>query len=85
MWERDASLGERSSQAWEGEATKGDLGTINAALRGVMKTLKEWSSVQFGSIRKELERLRALLAEQQANGNDDQAVKDTIRTMNEML
>ena len=85
MWERDASLGERISQAWEGEATKGDLGTINAALRGVMKTLKEWSSVQFGSIRKELERLRALLAEQQANGNDDQAVKDTIRTMNEML
>ena len=50
-----------------------------------MKTLKEWSSVQFGSIGKELERLRALLAEQQANGNDDQAVKDTIRTMNEML
>jgi len=85
MWERDASLGERISQAWEGEGSKGDLGTISSALRGVMKALKEWSSVQFGSVRKELERLRALLAEQQANGNDDLAVKNTIRTMNELL
>ena len=85
MWERDASLGERISQAWEGEGSKGDLGTISSALRGVMKALKEWSSVQFGSVRKELERLRALLAELQANGNDDLAVKNTIRTMNELL
>jgi hypothetical protein len=39
----------------------------------------------FGSVRKEFERLRELLAEQQADGTDEAAIKDTIRNMNGIL
>jgi predicted methyltransferase MtxX (methanogen marker protein 4) len=39
----------------------------------------------FSSVRKEIERLRELLAEQQADGTDEAAIKDTIRNTNEIL
>uniref|UniRef100_K3Z045 CCHC-type domain-containing protein n=1 Tax=Setaria italica TaxID=4555 RepID=K3Z045_SETIT len=52
-------------QAWEQEHTRGDLGTINTALRGVIKSLKQWSLEHFGSVRKVLEQLRVQLGELQ--------------------
>jgi hypothetical protein len=47
--------------------------------------LKQWSQEHFGSVRKDLENLRAQLADLQASNVDSSAIKDTIRNMNEML
>ncbi|RLM64702.1 hypothetical protein C2845_PM16G05960 [Panicum miliaceum] len=67
MWEREDSLGERIEQAWGQENTKGDLGIIHHALKNTLQSLKQWSMAHFVSVRKEIERLRELLAEQQAD------------------
>ncbi|CAL5097923.1 unnamed protein product [Urochloa decumbens] len=85
MWEREASLDDCVKEAWEREHTAGDLGDINVALKGMMRSLKSWSSEKFGSIRKELERMRAALAQLQAMNQDEQAIKAAIREMNELL
>jgi hypothetical protein len=81
----EASLGERIEQAWGQENTKGDLGVIHHALKNTLQSLKQWSMAHFSSVRKEIERLRELLAEQQADGTDEAAIKDTIRNMNGIL
>ena len=39
----------------------------------------------FGSVRKEIARLRSQLAELQEAGNDEVAIKEAIRSMNELL
>ena len=39
----------------------------------------------FGSVRKEIARLRSQLAELQVAGNDEVAIKEAIRSMNELL
>jgi hypothetical protein len=85
MWEREASLGEQIQQVWEGEDTNGDMGVISKALKNMLGALKQWSLNHFGSVRKELEKLRAQLASMHATNSDSGAVKETIRTMNEML
>ena len=85
MWERDASLGERVQQAWNNEETRGDLGAVSLALKGVLQALKNWSSIHFGSVRKELESLRTQLANQQEAGMDISEIRETIRNMNELL
>jgi len=85
MWERDASLGERVQQAWNNEETRGDLGAVSLALKGVLQALKNWSSIHFGSVRKELEILRTQLANQQEAGMDISEIRETIRNMNELL
>ena len=41
--------------------TRGDLGRVHNALKGVMRSLKQRSAVKFGSVRKRLEELRAKL------------------------
>ncbi|KAG2602314.1 hypothetical protein PVAP13_5KG672007 [Panicum virgatum] len=76
MWERDASLGERVQQAWNNEETRGDLGAVSLALKGVLQALKNWSSIHFGSVRKELESLRTQLANQQEAGRRCYGCKD---------
>lgn len=65
--------------------TAGDLGTVHNALKGVMKSLQQWSAVKFGSVRKKFEELRATLATLRAAGEDGLEVKETIREMNELL
>jgi hypothetical protein len=85
MWEREASLGEQIQQVWEGEHTHGDLGVICQALKNMLGALKHWSLNHFGSVRKELEKLRAQLASMHASNSESGAVKETIRAMNEML
>jgi hypothetical protein len=67
MWEREDSLGERIEQAWGQENTKSDLGVIHHVSKNTLQSLKQWSMAHFGSVRKEIERLRELLAEQQAD------------------
>ena len=71
MWEREASLDDCIQQEWAQETTRGDLGTVNTALKGAMRSLKQWSSEKFGSVCKKLELLRSRLAELQAAGTDD--------------
>jgi hypothetical protein len=85
MWEREPSLGDRIQHAWDGEVTNGDLGAISKALKNVLSSLKQWSLEHFGSVRKELEKLRAQLADLQASDADNNVVKETIKNMNEML
>jgi hypothetical protein len=85
MWEREASLGEEIHQVWEAENTKGDLGIISKALKNTLSALKVWSKSHFGSVRKELENLRAKLASLHAGSADSGEIKETIRIMNEML
>ncbi|CAN6171061.1 unnamed protein product [Urochloa humidicola] len=79
MWECDPSLDDSVAQFWSREQTKGDLGTIHRALKGMMQALKEWSHERFGSVRKEIERLRTHLAALQDAGSDDNEIKNTIR------
>lgn len=69
----------------EKEATSGDLGVIHNAVKRVLTSLKKWSSVHFGSVRKELDRLRERLAEVQADGSNEDDIKQAIRDMNKML
>ena len=85
MWERDASLDERVQRAWSNEVTHGDLGVVYLVLNGVFHALKSWSACHFGSVRKELERLRMQLANQQGAGMDSIDTRETIRTMNDLL
>ncbi|CAO2192714.1 unnamed protein product [Urochloa humidicola] len=85
MWERDGALEDQIMHAWQKEAAHGDLGTISTALAGVMKSLKQWSSEKFGSVRKELENLRRKLGELQGEGADEKEIKEHMRAMNEML
>jgi hypothetical protein len=76
MWEREPSLGEHILNAWEGESMKGDLGVISKALKNTLVSLKQWSNEHFGSARKELERLRAQLADLHALNADSNATND---------
>ena len=85
MWERDATLDERVQSAWSNGVTHGDLGVVYSALNGVLSALKSWSACHFGSVRKELERLRMQLASQQGAGMDSTDIRETIRSMNELL
>jgi hypothetical protein len=85
MWEREPSLGEHILNIWEGESRKGDLGIISKALKNTLVSLKQWRNDHFGSVRKELEGLRAQLADLQALNADSNATNDVIRDMNEML
>lgn len=85
MWEHEPSLDVCVQEAWEQQKTNGDLGTISNALQGIMHQLKRWSMENFGSVRKEIEKLRERLAELQQQGADDQCIRDTMKQMNEML
>lgn len=85
MWEREVSLDECIQEAWSHADTKGHLGTIHTALKGLMLSLKQWSADKFGSVRKKLEELRAMLASLQAAGEDYRIIKVTISEMNELL
>jgi hypothetical protein len=85
MWEREASLEERVKQAWADANTRGGLGQISMALKEVLAKLKAWSKEKFGSVRKDLENMRKKLTELQAANMDQNAIKNTIREMNELL
>jgi hypothetical protein len=85
MWERDASLGEHIQQAWRGENAQGDLGHIGGALKNVLKSLKMWSREKFGSVRREIEEKRKVMADLQAADVDRNAIREAIREMNELL
>ena len=75
MWERDATPDERVQSAWSNGVTHGDLGVVYSALNGVLSALKSWSACHFGSVRKELERLRMQLASQQGAGMDSTDIR----------
>lgn len=88
MWEREASLDDCVVEAWEREQTRGDYlgtGTIHAALKGVMRSLKQWSKEKFGSVRKKLEEMRVRLATLQATDEVGPELREAIREMNEVL
>jgi hypothetical protein len=78
MWEREASLGDHIQETWKGERTWGDLGTISRALKNTLISMKNWSAQHFGSVRKELDKLRAQLADLQATDADGNTIKEII-------
>jgi hypothetical protein len=87
MWEREESMGEVILDAWENGPPRSDLGSVACALRNIMSFLQEWSREKLGSVRKQLEVLRAQLADLQGRSDDEswQQVKDAAEAMNEML
>jgi uncharacterized pyridoxamine 5'-phosphate oxidase family protein len=67
---------------------KNDLGHISNALKHVIKNLKTWSHVKFGSVRKQLEALRTQLTglqRQQQNEETRKHIIETTRKIDEML
>jgi hypothetical protein len=88
MWERQESLEEEIKEAWLAGLAKNDLGHISDALKHVMKNLKTWSHVKFGSVCKQLEAPRTQLTglqRQQQNEETRKQIIETTRKMDEML
>lgn len=86
MWERESSIDQVVSEAWSREV-KQSLGDISLKLQEVMVSLKNWSHEKFGSVRKELEKLRCHLVELSKDGGVDKQgeIKATSAHMNELL
>jgi hypothetical protein len=84
MWERDPSLPERVAEAWAEAGPKATLADINMSLVRVMTQLQKWSKQKFGSVNRELEKLKKLeeLMHMNADRMEIRAVTDR---MNEML
>jgi hypothetical protein len=87
MWERECTLSKEIADAWSMGGMKETLGDISQALRGVMKNLRAWSVVHFGSIRRGLESLRKQLEALRNEGADEDsaAVRAKISRMDELL
>jgi hypothetical protein len=88
MWERDESLGAEIASAWLAAGKKENLGEVADALKIVMKNLREWSLVKFGSVRKELESLRKRLADLQGSLMSEHVaaeIRETSRKLDEVL
>lgn len=70
MWERDQALPEVIANAWAKNKPSRSLGSVAVSLKQVMKELKQWSKDNFANVLKEIETLRAQLAELQLAGAD---------------
>jgi hypothetical protein len=54
MWEREVSLPEKITKAWQSDLVVYNLGDVACTLQRVMKSLKSWSHGKFGAVSKEL-------------------------------
>jgi hypothetical protein len=58
---------------------------VAESLQGVMQNLRKWSKENFGSVTKELERLRGELESLQLANSDRMAIRAKIQRMDELL
>jgi hypothetical protein len=63
MWEREVSLTEEITKAWQSDLVVQNLGNIACTLQIVMKSLKSWSHEKFGAVSKELAQIRKNIQE----------------------
>lgn len=61
MWERNPTLPTIISDAWERARPTGDLGSVATSLKGVLSSLKGWSSKTFGNVLRDIEKLQSEL------------------------
>jgi hypothetical protein len=67
VWEREASLEEEIDAAWSGHVAAGSLQNVHHKLNSTMKCLTSWSRKHFGEVSKEINKLKKLLENLQAN------------------
>jgi hypothetical protein len=87
MWEREALLSTEILEAWNKRSNNRNLGDISQVLRGVMHDLRAWSMIKFGSVLKELKKLREQLEDLRRAGvtEDSMLIKEKMNRMDEIL
>jgi len=85
FWERDPALKEIIDREWRGLGHMPDLGAINTGLGSLMKKLHAWGRGKFGSVSRELARLRDKLETLHANDASREEIRTTTDLMNEMM
>jgi hypothetical protein len=63
MWEREPSLPEEITKAWQSGVWVQNLGDVANTLHTEMPSLKKWSHEKFGVVTKELKKIRTTIEE----------------------
>lgn len=85
MWERHPTLASFVKDTWENKRPDGNLGSVRDALTDMMARLKAWSKENFGHVTKEIERLRAELADLQLLDADRATIRQKMHQLDELL
>jgi hypothetical protein len=86
-WEREASLGEEISCAWERHRKPNDLGDVANNLQGVMAYLHTWSKRTIGHIPRQIEKKRKKLEQtsMRTDSRNRALAKKLSRELDELL
>lgn len=85
MWERDQALPDVISKAWEEHKPLGNLGSVSASLKEVMRDLRKCSKENFANVLQEIESLRGRLVDLQLAGADSSMIRGKMNRLDEML
>jgi predicted transcriptional regulator len=83
VWEREPSLAAAVEVAWSRRLACNDLGDVSNSLQMVMSSLYNWKNTHFKSIRKEIDKKRALL-DALNQQTDDASMEKRIGLQKEM-
>jgi hypothetical protein len=85
FWERDPAMKELIDISWRELGPLGDLGSVSAGLKVMMRKLHAWGRKKFGNVTRELNRLREKLKNLYENNAPRSEIRATSDMMNDLL
>jgi hypothetical protein len=85
FWERDPAMKELIDTSWRELGPLGDLGSVSAGLKVMMRKLHAWGRKKFGNVTRELNRMREKLKNLYENNAPRSEIRATSDLMNDLL